>query len=58
MLDGGDAFDASWPALAGDLRARGLKRYDMPLAAGPVELWLLPSTRTDPATGLPCAGPE
>ena len=25
MLDGGDAFNAAWPALAADLRARGLK---------------------------------
>jgi len=58
MLEGGDAFSASWPALAADLRARGLKSYAMQLPGERVELWLQPSPRTDRATGLPCAGTE
>jgi hypothetical protein len=54
MLDGGDAFTASWPALAADLRARGFARHDLQLARGSVELWLPPMKGVDPATGLPC----
>jgi hypothetical protein len=54
MLDGGDAFTASWPAVADDLRKRGLVRYEMPLTSRPVELWLRPSTVLDGATQLPC----
>jgi 4-amino-4-deoxy-L-arabinose transferase-like glycosyltransferase len=58
MLDGGNAFSASWPALAADLRARGLKPYAMQLPGERVELWLQPSSRTDRGTGLPCAAAE
>ncbi len=54
MLDGGNAFASSWPAIAGDLRARGLTRYDFPLDGHPVELWLRPATARDSDTGLPC----
>jgi 4-amino-4-deoxy-L-arabinose transferase-like glycosyltransferase len=55
MLDGGDAFTASWPAIAADLRTRGFVRHDLQLARGSVELWLPPMKNVDAMTGLPCA---
>ena len=58
MLDGGDAFTASWPAVAADLRARGLQPYHLQLTDERVELWIAPSERLDRATGLPCEGTE
>lgn len=58
MLDGGDAFTTSWPTVAADLRERGLVRYDLRLAAGPVELWLRPATVLDEPTQLPCGKQE
>jgi hypothetical protein len=54
MLDGGDAFTASWPLVAADLRKRGLVSYQMRLASGPVEVWLRPATILDGSTQLPC----
>lgn len=54
MLDGGDAFNASWPSLAADLRARGLAPHDLQLASGHVELWVKPMESLDALTGLPC----
>ena len=58
MLDSGDAFTASWPALAADLRARGLVPEHLELATQDVELWVMPSGRRDSATGLPCTPAE
>jgi len=58
MLDSGDAFTASWPALAADLRARGLVPEHLELASQDVELWVMPSGRRDSATGLPCTPAE
>jgi len=54
MLDGGAAFTASWPALASDLRARGLEVRYLQLASGQVELWIPPRSGRDVVTGLPC----
>jgi hypothetical protein len=55
MLDGGDGFTQSWPAVAGDLKARGLTEYTIELPSGPVEVWLRPATPLDGQTKLPCA---
>jgi len=55
MLDGGDAFRTWWPAVAQDLRARGLTTYYLPLDSGPIEVWLPPRNAADPVTRLPCA---
>jgi hypothetical protein len=54
MLDGGDAFTASWPALAADLRSRGLTSRFLQLPNESVELWLPPMRGKDRETGLPC----
>jgi hypothetical protein len=54
MLDGGAAFTASWPALASDLRARGLEVRFLPLSSGQVELWVPRRAGQDAITGLPC----
>jgi hypothetical protein len=54
MLDGGDTFAAAWPAVADDLHAAGLTRYDLQLTSRPVEIWLRPTTILDGATHLPC----
>ena len=54
MLDGGEAFTASWPAVAGDLHKLGLNQYFLQLPDSRVELWTRPSPRTDPPSGLPC----
>jgi 4-amino-4-deoxy-L-arabinose transferase-like glycosyltransferase len=54
MIDGGDAFTRSWPAIAADLQSRGLMPHHLQLESGPVELWLPPSPERDGATGLPC----
>ena len=58
MLDGGDAFSASWPSLAADLHARGLSPQDFELASGRVEMWVKPMKNVDGATGLPCEATE
>jgi hypothetical protein len=54
MLEGGDAFTASWPSVADDLRNRGLVKYELPLASGSVEVWLKPAAGLDGPTDLPC----
>jgi hypothetical protein len=54
MLEGGDTFRSSWPAIAADLRARGLATYLFPQTPQAIELWLPPSPMTDTDTGLPC----
>jgi hypothetical protein len=54
MLDGGDAFTSTWPAIAADLRARGLVTYLFPQTPRAIELWLPPSPVADADTGLPC----
>ena len=54
MLDGGDAFAASWPALASDLRDRAFQPHYLQLSTGPVELWIPPRIARDRLTGLPC----
>jgi hypothetical protein len=56
MLDGGDVFTASWPALAADLRARRLVPHSLRIASRSVEVWVPESQTRDIETGLPCAG--
>jgi len=54
MIDGGDAFTASWPAIAEELRARRLEPHFLQLGNQRIEVWVEQSNQQDAATGLPC----
>jgi len=54
MIDGGDAFTASWPAIAEELRSRGLEPHVLQLSNQRIEVWVEKSNQQDAATGLPC----
>jgi hypothetical protein len=57
LLEGADAFEQSWPALAAWFREHRFERHDAARLGEEITLWLPPSdalSRADVETGLPC----